>query len=84
MNEQPSAASLDAPAPIVRHPWAIWLWLLPVICVSLTPLLLIMFAGVAMFTGATLPGEAWQIAGVALGIVSGMLIGVGASQAVTR
>ena len=81
MNEQPTRAELIPPQ-AAKHPLGIWLWLAPVISVSLTPVLIVLFAGFGAWRNVVLPGEAWQIAGVALGVVSGMLVGVGASQAV--
>ena len=70
------------PPQAIKHPLGVWLWLGPVIAISLTPVAVVAFAGInALRSGEAMPGEAWQIAGVALGIISGLLIGVGASAA---
>lgn len=81
MDEAP--IKMDAiPPQMAKHKWGILLWLLPVMAISLVPVVVVLFAGInALRSGEVMPGEAWQIAGVALGIISGLLIGVGASAA---
>lgn len=84
MDEPIKPQQLDAPKEVTRHPWGIWLWLAPVIAVSLTPVLVVVLAGIGAFGGVQMPDGAWQIAGMAFGVLSGILVGVGASQAVDR
>lgn len=81
MDEQPTAQYMDVPKPVVRHPLSIWLWLAPVIAVSITPVLVVIVAAIGAFAGIVMPDGAWQIAGMAFGVLSGILVGVGASQA---
>ena len=80
--DEPQAQFLDVPKPIERHPLALWLWLAPVIAVSITPVLVVIVAAIGAFRGVAMPDGAWQIAGMAFGVLSGILVGVGASQAV--
>lgn len=82
MDEQPLEPQSSIPPEATSHPLGIWLWLLPVIAISAVPMLVVLFAGInALRSGAAMPGEAWQMSSVALGIISGLLIGVGATAA---
>lgn len=70
----------QVPPEAIAHPLGIWLWLLPVVAISLVPVVVVLFAGFdAWRRSVGMPAEAWQVAGVALGIISGLLIGVGAT-----
>lgn len=72
--------SRQVPPEAISHPLGIWLWLLPVVAISLVPVAVVLFAGLdAMRRSTGMPAEAWNVAGVALGIISGLLIGVGAT-----
>jgi hypothetical protein len=72
--------SRQVPPEAIAHPLGIWLWLLPVVAISLVPVAVVLFAGIdALRRNTGMPADAWQVAGVALGIISGLLIGVGAT-----
>lgn len=80
--DDPKAQFLDVPQQVTRHPLSIWLWLAPVIAVSVTPVLVVIVAAIGAFAGVSMPDGAWQVAGMAFGVLSGILVGVGAAQAV--
>lgn len=70
------------PQELVTHKWGFLIWLLPVFAISLVPFLVVLFEGInSLRTMAAMGDSAWNLANVAMGIISGLLIGAAGTVA---
>jgi hypothetical protein len=80
----PDAPQRQISPEAAAHPLGIWLWLLPVIAIAVVPLGVVLFEGInSLRMAAAMSDSAWNLANTAIGIISGLLIGVGATAAVS-